>query len=82
MCAKPRSAKTNPAQTKKAMGHETKPLLRSVAQHLNSFANAANAGNDTDALHRFVIATLTTALSEKQYNGLRAAIHPLVKGLA
>lgn len=82
MCAKPRSAKTNPAQTKKALGLETKQLIRSVAQHLKSFANAANAGNDTDALHRFVNATLTTALSEKQYNGLRAAIHPLVKGLA
>ena len=82
MCAKQRSAKTTPAQTKKALGLETKQLIRSVAQHLKSFANAAKSGHDTDALQSFVNATLTTTLSSKQYDGLRSAIDPLVKGLA
>ncbi|MCH2372281.1 MAG: prephenate dehydratase [Pirellulales bacterium] len=81
MGAKQQTAKNTPAQTKKALGLETKQLIRSVARHLQCFATAAEA-HDPDLLRNYVKSTITSALSAKKYTGIRNTIGELVGKLA
>ena len=82
MSAKQRNESTTPAQAKKALGLETKQLIRSVERHLQSFAAASETGHDPNDLRNYVKSTITSALSATKYDGVRNAIGDLIGNLA